>query len=76
MFDLSSQSKLKLRRKRRSKTVRIYTSKDQILQPRSQGPVLLGPRVGEDPGNEVADTNGTVTVLISFGLKLELLELF
>ena len=22
-------------------------------QPRSQGPLLLGPRVGEDPGNEV-----------------------
>ena len=30
-------------------------------QPRSQGPLLLGPRVGEDPGNEVVCQSGRPT---------------
>ena len=30
-------------------------------QPRSQGPLLLGPRVGEDPGNDVVRAREILT---------------
>ena len=35
------------------KFVEFDNNKDRAKQPRSQGPLLLGGRVGEDPGNEV-----------------------